>query len=142
MFFMRFVALSLLMTVAQCALLETESGDIKSILEDILKRLDDKETRLSQLEAIVRAQETIMREQQGQITTLEEEVAVQKQQILNLQPNTEVKPETEFGTTDSETSENSTINGICTMTLFHSFINCHFIFIRSDFNIVHMFSYA
>ena len=97
------------MTLVFCAPQKKESDDVKSILEDILKRLDEKEARLSQLELIVREQETTMREQQGQITALEEEVAIQKTLILDLQEKPELNPPLNNETTDSDISRN-TIN--------------------------------
>ena len=51
-----FAALSLLMTLLHCTPQHQESDDIKSIL-DLLKRLDERETRIRQLETIVRVQE-------------------------------------------------------------------------------------
>ena len=87
--------LTLLVVSVLCSVQTNESDDIKSIIEDIYIRLDDKETRISQLEKIVRLQETTIREQQGQITALEEDVAIQNQMIRDLQQKPGVKSQTD-----------------------------------------------
>ena len=86
------VVLSIFVVSVFCSIKNNKSNDVNSILEDILKRLDEKEARLNQLETIVRVQETTMHEQQGQITALEEEVAIQKEMKLDLQKKTAVEP--------------------------------------------------
>ena len=103
------VVLSLCMTFVICAPLKQESDDVKSILEDILKRLDEKETRISQLETIVRVQDATMREQQEQMTALEEEVALQKVMIQDLQEKTEMETQFDYEKTDPDTDESSRI---------------------------------
>ena len=97
------------MTFVICAPLKQESDDVKSILEDILKRLDEKETRISHLETIVRVQDSTMREQQEQMTALEEEVALQKVMIQELQEKTEMETQFDYEKTDPDTDESSRI---------------------------------
>jgi len=97
------------MTFVICAPLKQELDDVKSILENILKRLDEKETRISQLETIVRVQDANMRERQEQMTALEEEVALQKVMIQELQEKTEMENQFDYEKTDPDTDESSRI---------------------------------
>ena len=97
------------MSLVLCAPSDKKADNIHSILEDILKRLDEKETRISQLEAIVSVQDATMREQQGKMTTLEVEVAIQKVMIQDLQEKVEVYPQFDNDTTYTETVKRSRI---------------------------------
>ena len=92
------------MTSVICAPLKQELDDVKSILENILKRLDEKETRISQLETIVRVQDANMHERQEQMTALEEEVALQKVMIQELQEKTEMETQFDYEKTDPDSS--------------------------------------
>ena len=105
-----------------CSIQNNESDDGKSILEDILKRLDEKEARLSQLEAIVSVHETTMREQQGQIKALEEEVAIQKTTIRDLQEQSAVEPE--FDEDRGDPDEASADSGRNKGTFYSSYLHC------------------
>ena len=92
------------MTSVICAPLKQELDDVKSILENILKRLDEKETRISQLETIVRVQDANMHERQEQMTALEEEVTLQKVMIQELQEKTEMETQFDYEKTDPDSS--------------------------------------
>jgi len=115
-----FVVLSVLVTSALCTLHNTDDlSEMKSILEDIIIRLDEKEARISQLEAKVRVQEATMHvqeaamhEQEGKVTALEAEVAIQKAMIKALHYQQE--QETVVGDDNSHTNDNSSIKtGTC-----------------------------
>ena len=97
------------MTFVICAPLKQELDDVKSILDDILKRLDEKEARISKLETIASVQDANMREQQEQMTALEEEVALQKVMIQDLQEKTEMEIQFDYEKTDLDTVERSII---------------------------------
>ena len=113
------------MSLVLCAPSDKEADDIHSILEDILKRLDEKETIIRQLEAIVSVQDATMREQQGQMTTLEVEVAIQKVMIQVLQEKVEVYPQIDNETTATETVKSSRIKtgSICHVVLLTRHLN-------------------
>ena len=124
-----FVVLSVLVTSALCTLHNTDDlSEMKSILEDIIIRLDEKEARISQLEAKVRVQEVTMheqestmheqdvsiREQQGKVTALEAEVAIQKKTVKALQDQLDQEAKNEDDHTDHHTNPNSSIKtGTC-----------------------------
>ena len=117
-----FVVLSVLVTSALCTLHNTDDlSEMKSILEDIIIRLDEKEARISQLEAKVRVQEATMHEQEaamheqeGKVTALEAEVAIQKEMIKALHDQQEQETVVGDDNSDSYTNDNSSIKtGTC-----------------------------
>lgn len=75
-----------------------EDSDTKALLEEILEKLNEKESRISKLENLVQ-------QQQNRIVNLETEVAAQKQQIIALEKeNDSVKETQEASDKEDETN--------------------------------------